>query len=173
MHYVLGLKQLELTTIDTAMMSAFSVDLKRGAFAMFIYCDICEPICVGDTVASLLRTAHHTTSNERGAVIHQVFDPLIYIPMCKRWVSTNGVDIRTDTGETFPFSPDTKFLMTLHFKRFLITGSQDEYLDLSDTALHVKMRIVKNNGSDITTAEATSGKICTANLTLAALFSDV
>jgi hypothetical protein len=56
---------------------------------------------------------------------------------------------------------------------FLIAGSQDEYLDLNDTGLYVKMRVVKSNGSDITTAEATAGKICTANLTLAALFSDV
>jgi hypothetical protein len=120
MRYVLGFKQVELTTIDTAVKSAFSVDMKRGAFAMFIYCDICEPICVGDLVASLLRTAHHTTSKERGSVTHQVFDPPIYIPICKRWVNTIGIDIRTDTGEIFPFSPDAKFLMTLHFKREFI-----------------------------------------------------
>lgn len=52
---------------------------------------------------------------------------------------------------------------------FSIVGTQDEYLDLNDTALYVKMKIVKLDGSKF---DATL-KPYTANLTLSSLFSDV
>jgi hypothetical protein len=52
---------------------------------------------------------------------------------------------------------------------FNIVGTQDEYLDLNDTALYVKVKVVKNDG---TVMEATM-KPYPTDLTLAALFSDV
>jgi len=52
---------------------------------------------------------------------------------------------------------------------FNIVGTQDEYLDLNDTALYVKVKVVKSDGSSL---DATA-KPYSTNLTLAALFSDV
>jgi len=52
---------------------------------------------------------------------------------------------------------------------FSFMGTQDEYLDLNDTVLYVKMKVTKKDGTVLgATAHATP-----ANLTLAALFSDI
>jgi hypothetical protein len=52
---------------------------------------------------------------------------------------------------------------------FHISGSQDEYLDLNDTILYVRLKVVKAIGSDL----SVDTKIYPANLLLASLFSDV
>jgi hypothetical protein len=52
---------------------------------------------------------------------------------------------------------------------FNIVGTQDEYFDLNETALYVKIKVVKNDGSNLDAA----AKPYPTNLTLAALFSDV
>ena len=52
---------------------------------------------------------------------------------------------------------------------FSFLGTQDEYLDLNDTILYVKLKVTKNDGSALP-AVATA---ILANLTLSALFSDV
>ena len=52
---------------------------------------------------------------------------------------------------------------------FCFMGTQEEYLDLNDTMLYVKLKVVKKDGS----ALAGGAHATPANLTLAALFSDV
>jgi len=52
---------------------------------------------------------------------------------------------------------------------FLISGTQDDYLDLNDTILYVKLKITKADGSNLDAA----GKVYLANLTLSSLFADV
>ena len=54
---------------------------------------------------------------------------------------------------------------------FSFLGTQDEYLDLNDTSLYVKLKVTKNDGSALP-AVATATAI-PANLTLSALFTDV
>src|SRR6266550_496158 len=51
---------------------------------------------------------------------------------------------------------------------FHISGAQDEYLDLNDTQLYIRMKVVKNAGGNIDT----TSKACTVNLALSCLFSD-
>jgi len=52
---------------------------------------------------------------------------------------------------------------------FAFMGTQDEYLDLNDTLLYVKMKVTKTDGTNL---DATSNTTPT-NLTLASLFSDI
>jgi hypothetical protein len=52
---------------------------------------------------------------------------------------------------------------------FCFMGTQDEYLDLNDTMLYVKMKVTKTDGTDLGAASVATP----ANLTLAALFSDI
>ena len=52
---------------------------------------------------------------------------------------------------------------------FLISGSQEDYLDLNDTILYLRLKVVKSLGSDL----AIDTKIYPANLLLASLFDDV
>jgi hypothetical protein len=52
---------------------------------------------------------------------------------------------------------------------FHIAGSQEEYLDLNDTILYLRVKAVKTNGSDLDAAT----KIRPSNMLLATLFADV
>ena len=53
---------------------------------------------------------------------------------------------------------------------FTITGSPDEYIDLNDTMLHIRCKIVKADGSNFTAAEQT---VAPVNDLLHAQFFDV
>jgi hypothetical protein len=52
---------------------------------------------------------------------------------------------------------------------FSIVGSQEEYLDLNDTVLYVRVKLVKSDGGNLDAAM----RPFTANLALTSLFSDV
>ena len=115
LHYVLGFPSPQLTKVG--QIADFPPDLQRGAFAMFIYCDIVEPNMVGNTLSPLLRTTHLESGVRHGVVLHQVFHPALYVKVCRTTISVIEVDIRTDTGEPFPLSQQGKMILTLHFKK--------------------------------------------------------
>ena len=50
---ILGLPGLEV--ISQTMTALHSVDINRGLTALYVYCNLCEPQIVGDTLAPLLR----------------------------------------------------------------------------------------------------------------------
>ena len=107
LHYVLGYA----TTID--LRTEKKADLVRGAFAMFIYCDLVDGTMVGDVKASLLRTVPLNRRKERGGVVNHLFNPGLYMRVNKSLFNVIGVDIRTDSGEEFPFARDSKMLLIL------------------------------------------------------------
>lgn len=83
----------------------------------FIYCDILEPQIVGDTNAKLLRVVSADNSKYMyGAQKMKIFSPPHYIPVLKRGFENIEIDIRTETGESVPFSFGT-VCVKLHFKR--------------------------------------------------------
>jgi len=77
---------------------------------------IMEHLMVGDSQAPLLRTTHLHNS-EHGAVDNEVFNPALYVRICKPHIGVIEVDIRTDSGAPFPLSAEGKLILTLHFKR--------------------------------------------------------
>ena len=113
LRYVLGFKEEELRA--TPYTAVYDADLSRGNFAMFIYCDMVEPLLVGDSMVPLLRTTH-LTSTEYGAIVNQVFNPPLYVSIGKTLVNTIEIDIRTDTGDPFPLTKDGKVILILHVK---------------------------------------------------------
>jgi hypothetical protein len=116
MNYVLGFKQVEF--VRGGVTAEFRADLNRGTAAMMIYCSLCEPTVVGDSVVPLLRISHLTPTAEHGAVVNQQFNPPIHIPVaCVGLVNSVEIDLRTDSGEEFALSHDGKVLLTLHFQR--------------------------------------------------------
>ena len=116
MNYVMGYKSTELKRVgDTA---EFRADLKRGTTGMMIYCSLCQFSLVGDSHVPLLRIAHLPNNLEHGAVVNQICNPPIYIPVSRGGiVNTIEVDLRTDSGEEFPLSNDGKVILTLHFRK--------------------------------------------------------
>ena len=113
LHYVLGYGK---TLLDREGFRAKRrADLIRGTFAMFIYCDIVNNVMVGNTEAPLLRTVH-LQKTDRGATLNHLFNPGFYMQVAKPYINVIEVDIRSDSGEPFPFAKDCKMLLTLHFK---------------------------------------------------------
>ena len=84
---------------------------------MFIYCDLVDGTMVGDVEASLLRTVPLNRRKERGGVVNHLFNPGLYMRVNKSFINVIEVDVRTDSGEEFPFARDSKMLLTLHFQR--------------------------------------------------------
>ena len=67
--------------------------------------------------------------------------------------------------------PSTALDNTTKIIEFQINGSKTEYLDLNDTLLSLKVKVVKGDGTNIKTADAV--KPIPSNFFLNALFSDV
>jgi hypothetical protein len=81
---------------------------------MYVYCDLIEPVTVGDTRAPLLRTfGMEKSSND---VVHRCFTNLVYVPVQKKQFDTIEVNINTDTGDPMPFASG-KSVVLLHFRR--------------------------------------------------------
>ena len=114
LHYVLGFKDTVIKS--TPYSGVYRPDLVRGAFAMFIYCDVIEHVMVGNTLAPLLRT-NHLQSASNGETLSYTFNPAYYMKLNKTFVSELEIDIRTDSGEPFPLHPSSKLILTLHFLR--------------------------------------------------------
>ena len=91
------------------------IDLLRGINSIFIYCDLCEPIRVGDTIAPLLRNIAFN-STRYGEMINVRYTNPIYIPVCKSFIDTIRIDMRDASGKSIPFVEGLTTCL-LHFKR--------------------------------------------------------
>lgn len=84
---------------------------------MFVYCDIIEPQIVGDYFTKLLRNVSVDHSKYfYGSTKSHDFNPIHYVPLLKREFENIEIDIRSDTGDTIPFSFGTSSVK-LHFKK--------------------------------------------------------
>lgn len=80
----------------------------------YVYCDLIEPVLVGDTKTQLLRTSN-MDSGAHGVVNH-IYTLPIYVPLQKKHFSTVEINIMTDTGEPVPFTSG-RSVVVLHFRR--------------------------------------------------------
>ena len=49
--------------------------------------------------------------------MNHLYQPEILVSVNKSQISVIGVDLRNGQGEPFPFDPQAKVMLTLHFKR--------------------------------------------------------
>lgn len=89
-------------------------DITRGMNYIMLYCDLLEPVPVGDTKAPLLRIIDAKGAN--GEMLHRSFDDARYIPLQKRNFDSIELDIRDDLGKPIPFESG-KLVVTLHFRQ--------------------------------------------------------
>jgi hypothetical protein len=111
---ILGLEGRQSFDGEKSYKSPNVIDLNRGFYSIFVYCDIVEHVPVGDTSAPLMRALN--VKRKYGDVIHRAFDTPMYLPVQKKQFDTIEVNIMTDTGQPVPFEVG-KSLVTLHFKR--------------------------------------------------------
>lgn len=89
-------------------------DLVRGFLSMYVYCDIVEPVIVGDSKVPLLRTVN--LGMEHTEIAYRSYMMPLYMPVQKKHFDTIEINIMTDTGVSVPFTPG-KAVVVLHFRR--------------------------------------------------------
>jgi len=84
------------------------------AHSMYVYCDILEHVAVGDTKAPLLRIVDKP--NRSHGNVHQILNPILYVPLQKKNFDTVEINVMTDTGVPVPFRFGKSFVV-LEFRR--------------------------------------------------------
>ena len=80
---ILGLPSLEV--ISKTMIAPYSVDINRGLTALYVYCDLCEPQLVGDTLAPLLRIVD--SKGKDGQNIVKFYGQPHFVPLRKKYIN--------------------------------------------------------------------------------------
>ena len=89
------------------------VDLQRGFYSLFVYCDIVEDVVVGDVKAPLLRTVNIDGKDDE--MVSRIYQTVQYVSVQRRQFDAIEIDIRDDTGRRVPFQRG-KVIVTLHFR---------------------------------------------------------
>lgn len=116
-HEVLGFKKSVYTNeeIGTGITGDLTVDLERGVTSIFVYCDLVQPIRVGNTTSPLLRPIAFN-AHKYGEMVHTHFFNPMYIPINKSFIDTIEVRLCDASGEVIAFVEGLTTLI-LHFKR--------------------------------------------------------
>lgn len=89
-------------------------DLQRGFYSLFIYCDIVDPVVVGDVRAPLLRVVN--IAGKEGSTVSRIYQNIQYVPILRKQFDTIEIDIRSDFGQKVAFERG-KVIVVLHFRR--------------------------------------------------------
>ena len=96
---------------------------RAGSAGMYIYGNICSNMQVGDTFAPLLRHVAIVNDDDektRGNIRLGKFEKIIldypmYVPLSRTSINSIDIEIRTNKGDYFPFTPNSVTTLTLHF----------------------------------------------------------
>lgn len=99
-------------------------DVYRGLGQIFVYCDICSDVTLGDTRAPLLRVINSKAGYSTGGSYEQCvsFTKPVYAPISIRNIDTILVYLRLSTGKPVPFMSGS-VIVTLSLRRRLIHSS--------------------------------------------------
>jgi hypothetical protein len=92
----------------------YTADITAGITAMYVYCDILEPIRIGDTMAPLLRVVD--TAGQTNEIISKEFRHPYYAPIRKKSFDNLEIFLCDGTGSPMKFESG-RVILTLHFKR--------------------------------------------------------
>ena len=77
----------------------FNID--RTIHTLYVYCNIVEPMLIGDDEAPLLRTVGVDT--KQGEIARKTYDNPMYVPVRIKKFDTIEVDIKSNTSEHVPY----------------------------------------------------------------------
>ena len=115
LHDVLGFSKTNYLFRKDPYKGELEVSIMRGISSLFIYCDICEPIRVGNTQAPLLRTVAYN-AQKYGQMIHSYYTNPMYVKVNKTFIDTIQIMICDAAGDVIPFVEGLTTVL-LHFKR--------------------------------------------------------
>ncbi len=114
--YLLGFNKQPIFN-QTVTIAPYLPDLTGGVNQLYIYCDVVEPVIVGDVIAPLLRVVSMNTSKvSYGQNIVQKYSNPHYFPVTSKHLRDVLVTINDDSDQPIKFSYG-KCLIQLHFKR--------------------------------------------------------
>jgi hypothetical protein len=111
LQYILGFRGKYFSGVNIAQ---YAPDLRAGMDSLYIYCDLCEPQIVGNSMEPLLRVL--PVGGSYGSVIHRVFVAPHYVGLLKKEFSSVEISIKTDGNQNIPFAFG-KTVAKLHFRR--------------------------------------------------------
>lgn len=112
---VLGFSKTSYKGELTSHQAEMELDLLRGIGSIFVYCDLCEPIRVGNVVAPLIRNVAFNTT-KYGENIHTSYNYPVYLPVCKSFIDSIRITLRDARGDLVPFVEGLTTCL-LQFKR--------------------------------------------------------
>jgi len=90
-------------------------DLRRGIYSLYVYCDICADMRVGNALVPLLRNVAFPTT-AFGETIHIIYNNPIYVQCNKRTIDTIQITICDDAGHRVPFV-EGKTTVMIHIQK--------------------------------------------------------
>ena len=112
---VLGFKAGKKYSLENVpILGERMIDLTSNLNSLYVYCDLLQPVLVGDTKAPLLRIVDK--SKKTGDVTYRAMNPIQYVPIQKKCFDTIEIKLVTDTGVVVPFFPG-KCVVVLEFRR--------------------------------------------------------
>jgi len=82
--------------------------------SIYVYCDLVEHVPVGDTKAPLLRIVNRKSEGDGN--VHETFNPVMYVPLQKKYFDSVEINMMSDTGKPVPFDSGKSFVV-LEFRR--------------------------------------------------------
>lgn len=89
--------------------------MTQGIYHLYLYCDLCAPIRVGNMLVPLLRTIDVPSSKYWGQVTSTRFQRPMYNPVAKSSFNSVRIEIYDDTGQPITFS-EGRTIVTLHVR---------------------------------------------------------
>jgi hypothetical protein len=83
---------------------------------MFVYVNVIAPQLVGDSQVPLLRICIPQNSTNFSDYTSEKYIRPYYLPVCKEKIDEIHIQIRTHTGEIFPFPSGAPLICKLHFR---------------------------------------------------------
>ena len=88
----------------------YPADIEDGTHNLSVYCDLIEPLALGNANVPLLRIV----PINQGPIVTTSYNQLFYYPVMRKILETVEISIKRDTGAIIPFVGGKSFV-TLHF----------------------------------------------------------
>ena len=112
---VLGFSNNTFNAAKGVYQAELDVNLLRGINNIFVYCNICEPIKIGNTQAPLIRTIAFNNEKYGKTFTFHYINPM-YVNINKKFIDSIEIMLCDATGDTLPLAEGLT-TCTLHFKR--------------------------------------------------------
>jgi len=84
--------------------------------SLYVYCDLLEPVPVGDVKVPLLRIVNTDETTKDYSNMHRIMKRVLFVPVQKKHFDTVEIQILDDAGNVVPFE-NGKSIVVLEFRR--------------------------------------------------------